>query len=154
MHRWSQAQSLMPVAVAAEDPRLAGWPAEGFNCEACGFSRTRSAPAAASYQDRSSVARKLILHSASRTSPATRVASRSKGLTELPCPPHVRTRSFDLVNFVHWIRKRLVDLGTEKAPGTKLAKSNFQLPNFQLPVSENGGSCLLESAVLKRTGDF
>ena len=24
--------------------------------------------------------------------------------------------------------KRLVDLGTEKAPGTKLAKSNFQVP--------------------------
>ena len=33
-----------------------------------------------------------------------------------------------LVNFVHWFRKRLVDLGTEKAPGTELAKSNFQLP--------------------------
>jgi hypothetical protein len=26
------------------------------------------------------------------------------------------------------MKKRLVDLGTEKAPGTKLAKSNFQLP--------------------------
>ena len=34
----------------------------------------------------------------------------------------------DLVNFVHWFRKRLVNLGTKKAPGTKLAKSNFQLP--------------------------
>ena len=33
-----------------------------------------------------------------------------------------------LVIFVHWFRKRLVDLGTEKAPGTKLAKYNFQLP--------------------------
>ena len=26
------------------------------------------------------------------------------------------------------VQKRLVDLGTEKAPGTKLGKSNFQLP--------------------------
>ena len=45
----------------------------------------------------------------------------------------------DLVNFVHWFRKRFVDLGTEKAPGTKLAKSNFQLPtsNFLFLKTED-----------------
>ena len=53
-----------------------------------------------------------------------------------PCETHgFRNRKLEvgswklyLVNFVYWFRKRLVDLGTEKAPGTKLAKSNFQLP--------------------------
>ena len=47
-------------------------------------------------------------------------------------PPFSETGSWKLevglVNFFHWLRKRLVDLGTEKAPGSKLAKSNFQLP--------------------------
>ena len=64
----------------------------------------------------------------------------------------------DLVNFVHWFRKRLVDLGTEKAPGTKLAKSNFQLPtsNFlfleflRLPVRFSTSA----KKALPRNADF